>query len=394
MADQLILDQTSFFLHSGYGLDENIKVYKGSNGNKIYKGVPVFRTGTFSDSMGYVQTWESLHLDQMIDNNSYLSKNLIVPQWPTRDGHSAYLLGGVQGRGNVVGWIQNMETKKLKSPLKNDDEKYTYLLNDYEVTEPYAQEKLDNGTWKHRSSEIGTYKTNNQVELAPTFMGFAFVDIPAVEGLNFSTPNRVRFYVDLGGANFTKEKTTVDPTGTVVPDLPFHTAPSGNQTATPPAQHAAPNGGTPAPFTFSCNGVSLSDPTLVQAYINKFEAFMTEHRTATRQAFVNGLVVANKIPAPQEAEYFKHALTLNDEQYGFWCGTMSSGPVIGTLAAHGAGQATHGQQASPNAPVAPQTQAIQDAKDRIKMHRSAGTSQKVIETTPGWKLLQAAGITV
>jgi hypothetical protein len=397
--DQLSLPKTSFFLHSnlGFGFGEDfVKTYKGSNGAKVYSGVPVFRTGTFADSMGDVTTWEPLHLSSMITNCNYLSSNHIMDGWQVRDGHSTWMVGGVQGRGNVVGWtLKDMETKTLKSPV--DGQEYDYLLVDYTLTEAYAEQKLSSGTWRHRSSEIGTYKTNNAVELGPTFMGFAFVDMPAVEGLNFSSSNGSKIYVDLGGAYFNKE--TQMPEGTqqqqgVALPLPFLPVTA----VTPPAtqQHAAPvvpAAQTQPTFTFTCNGAPMADPTRVQTYINQLEAVITEAHDVSRKSFVAELVRGNKILAAQAAHYEKFALSLDDEQYVTWCTQTSGGPVLGQLGQHGTGQAQLTGTQSPTSPAAPANQALQDAKDRVKMHRKMGMPQVALEKTDSWKAVIAAGAT-
>lgn len=386
---------TTFLVNSGFGFDPSkVKTYKGKKGT-VYQGIPVFRTGTFRDSLGYSNTWEDLHLEQMVANGNYLTKNSIMDGWPVRDGHSTYLVGGVQGRGNTVGWTHSMETSKLKSPV--DGQEYTYLLCDYEITEPYAQAKLDNGTWRNRSSEVGQYTTNNEVDLWPCFMGFAFVDIPAVEGLNFESPNSGNrfFCVDLGGANFNKETPVADATTGDLPVLPF------SSPAAPAAQPPAPPAPAPAAsgtaFQFNCNGTLTGDPTVVQGYINRLEAAMVEQRNVARTDFVNSLVAQNKVPAPQADQFIKYAMSLNDEQYAFWCRQMGGTQPLSLLSNHSVGASQpsvdKGTGAGPTENELP-TQELRDARDIVKMHQRAGADEEFIKKTSSYKALVAAGVSV
>lgn len=393
--DALVIPRPSTFLvNSGFGFDlSKIKTYKGSKG-RVYEKVPVFRTGTFRDSMGYQNTWESLHLEQMIANSNHLQKKHIMDGWPVRDGHSTYLVGGVQGRGNTVGWTHDLAVEELESPV--DGQKYSYLLSTYEITEPYAQEKIDNGTWRNRSSEIGRYTTNDESELWPCFMGFAFVDIPAVEGLNFESPNSGNrfFCVDLGGAKTNKETpVATDETGGL-PLIPF-SAP-----AAPAAQPQAP--AVPAPaapatgFRFNCNGVTVTDPTHVQTYINQLETAMVEQRQVARAAFVNSLVTVGKVLASQVDDYVKHAMSLNDAQYEFWRKQMGGSEPLALLSNHsvGASQPNGGQgSAGPVASDLP-TQALKDAREIVMMHQRSGQTEEFIKQTGSYKALVAAGIPV
>lgn len=392
MTDTLVRP-TTFLIHSGFGFDmSRIQTYKGSKGGKVYSGVPVFRTGTFRDSLGYSNTWEDLHLEQMVANGNYLSNNKIMTGFPVRDGHSTYLVGNVQGRGNTVGWTQDMKTEKMTSPVDGTD--YTYLLADFEITEPYAQDKLDNGTWRNRSSEISGYTTNNEVELWPCFMGFAYVDIPAVEGLNFTSSNGTsgRFYVDLGGSNFNKEK-SVDPNEAgALPLIPFSTPVQAAPAGQAPAQNAAPTGAQTA-FSFNCNGTRTSDPTVVQNYINALEGAMREGREVSRNDFVKGLVSANKILAAQSEDYVKYAMGLNDEQYSFWCKSMTGAAPVTALNQHATGAAQATGTGAGGAPAEPTNQAIETAKGVVLQHRRAGMSDENLKKTKSYLALVAAGVT-
>lgn len=385
--DTLLLPK-SYFLHSteAYGFASDfVKVHKGSNGSNVYSGVPVFRTGTFADSTGEVTTWEPLHLESMITNGNYLAGKHIAAGWPVRDGHSTWMVGGIQGRGNTVGWTENMSTKTMKSPV--DGQEYDYLLVDYSITEPYAQAKIDNGTWRNRSSEIGTYKTNDNVELAPLFMGFAYVDIPAVEGLNFSSSSG-KIYVDLGGTKFQNREIPVTTPNPVLPVVPGTPAPQVQQHAAPqaPAVQAS------APFSFSINGQATTDPTAVQNYVNRLEAVITESRDVARGEFVNGLVKTNKVLAPQAASYVEFAKGLDDAQYKVWQGQMDAAPPLSVVSPHvTSGGSFAGANAAPGT-VNAEAQRVKDLQDQMKMHRRMGMSDENLKNTNSYKALVAAGV--
>jgi hypothetical protein len=280
----------------------------------------------------------------------------------------------------------------MTSPV--DAQEYTYLLCDYEITEPYAQAKLDNGTWRNRSSEVGQYSTNNEVELWPCFMGFAFVDIPAVEGLNFESSNSGNrfFCVDFGGTNTSKETPVADEPG-MLPVLPF-SSPAAPAAQTPAAPPVAPAAQATA-FVFSCNGTRTSDASVVQTYINQLETAMTEQRQVMRASFVSSLVAANKIPAPQTDEFTKHAMSLNDDQYAFWCKQMGGADSLSLLSNHsvGASQTASGQTASTPQVELP-TQALRDAQEIVKMHQRGGRNADFIKQTNSYQALAAAGIAV
>lgn len=383
--------QRTFFVSDGFGITPQIYAKSGSK-KKTYKGVAVFRTGTFRDSMGIQATWESLHLKQMMDNYSYLNNKNIIPSVPVRDGHPGVLLSGVPGRGAVVGWHESLEVKTLKSPI--DSKEYDYLLADYTITEDYAQDKLDNGTWRNRSAEIGGYTTNDEVELWPVYMGFAWVDFSAVEGLNFTSSQGNRCYVFLNN-NASREIAVTDTTaaqaaagqGTVpngTPLLPF-----GLPVPAPvaPAQPASP-------FSFTLNGQTSTDPTVVQNYINRLETWAREAREGARRSFVSSLVANNRVPAPQQAEYENFALGLSDDQYDNWTKMWGTIPPLALLGNHGGGVTNPTNAAQAAAPGTPGAvdQSVEDAKEIVKAHRRNGMPEDVLKATGSYQKLVTAGV--
>lgn len=379
---------TVFFLNDGFGFEP--KVYKGSNGGRIYKDVAVFRSGTFRDSMGEQNTWEDLHIKQMMDNFGYLSNKHILPSVPVRNGHQGFLVSGLQGRGDVVGWHMDVRTKVAKSP--HDGNQYDYLFVDYELLAPYALGNVDSGLWRNRSSEIGTYRTNAEAELWPVYMGFAFVDIPAVEGLNFSSSQGTRCFVFMGGHSRENSMTDTATQGQGAGGgLPFPPFVPQVPSQTPPAVQSA--------FSFTCGGTPVTDPTQVQAYINRLETTFNEQRQAARSAFVKGLVVANKIPAPQEQAFSQHVMGLNDEQFGQLKQLWEAMPVQQLLANHGGGVSNHGNVAQvgavvpSTAPGAGVSQDVLDAQEIVKNHERGGImTLDEIKATGSYKKLVTAGL--
>jgi len=377
-----------FFTSDGFGVEP--KVYAGANGSKVYSGVAVFRSGTFRDSMGRQNTWEGVHIKQMVDNYDHLSEKGILASVPARDGHKDWLVSNIPGRGEVVGWHKDLKRKSLKNPI--DGKQYSYILADYEITQAYALEKIQNGTWRNRSAEIGGYGTNDEAEFWPVYLGFAFVDFSAVEGLNFSSSQGARFYSYFEGSGTLRGEAVTDQTGQQgAPALPFPT------NMTPPAQATQhtqapvqPVAQPSAPFVFSIGGQNVTDPNAVQAYVNRMEQFTKDTRDTVRKNFVAGLKAANRITAPQEEGMAAFACGLTDEQYAQWSAMWDVAPVQPILGLHG-GQAANANPTN-HAQPDPEDQKIADAEAVVKMHATGGVmTEEQIKQTSAYKILVAAG---
>lgn len=378
----VVPDRTVHFVNDGFGIEP--KVYSGGKGKHVYSGVAVFRSGTFRDSMGVQNTWEDLHITQMLNNYDFLTNKKILDSVPARDGHKAWLVGNIPGRGEVVGWHTDLKAKTLKSPV--DNQEYKYLLADYEITQPYAQEKIANGTWRNRSSEIGVYNTNNDTELWPVYLGFAFVDFPAVEGLNFSLPQGHRFFAFIGNSireTVVSDTQTVQQTGQ--PVLPF-------QPPVQPAQHASqplaqPPVQTPPPFVFSVNGQNVTDPNQVQAYIVRMEGFIKETREVSRKNFVAALVTANKLTVAQQPGQEAFALSLSDEQFEAWSKGWELAPTASILGTHTSGVTNPNNTAQ----TASAPSDLDNARAIVKMHEQGGMPSADLKKTSSYQKLVAAG---
>ena len=57
------------------------------------EGMPVFRSGTFRDSMGFQNTWESMHMREMVLHYNHLKDSGIFADVPVRAGHPAFFGG-------------------------------------------------------------------------------------------------------------------------------------------------------------------------------------------------------------------------------------------------------------------------------------------------------------
>ncbi len=367
---------------SGFGLKP--VMYAKDNGRLVLERFAVFRSGTFADSMGIENTWEEIHIKNMVDNFKHLRDNGTFDDVPIRDGHPGWLIHGMDGNGKVVGWHTDLESEELESP--HDGQKYHYLFGKIEITDPYARQQIENGTWRNRSAEIGTYVTNSKAEHWPVYMGVAFVDIPAVEGLKFSSPQghaTPKLYVMMD------RETGVGDTTAAPVNQPNAGAPAqGNAAALP---FAAPS--APAMQVYAVNGVQVSDPVAVQAHITALEQFRRDTTEQNRLNFVNGLAAGPnpRIAATQVEALGKFALGLTPEQYEAWTATWGEAPVPSVLGNHGAG-VTNADNAA-EAPADPKADQIEVWKATVRQHALAGTPKAVIEKTASYKALVAAGQT-
>ena len=378
MPSDVLQREKMYFVSSGFGFEP--RVHAKAGGGKIFQGVPVFRSGSFADSMGRRNTWEDLHIKQMVDNLTYLTNKKIIDSVPVRDGHPEFLVHGMRGKGEVVGWHHGVTTEVRKNPV--DGKEYTYLLVDYEITAQYALDKIDRGLWRNRSAEIVPYETNDEAEFWPVYLGFAFVDFGAVEGLNFSMSQGNRSFVVFGESSLKENIVSGTPQQTTPSTLIF------GAPVVPQAEPVAPVA-QPTPFVFSCNGQNVTDLNQVQTYIRQLETFTRETREAGRRAYVESLVSANKLAAPQLDGQVKFAMSLNDEQFAAWKAQWDVAMPSSTLSAHGSGSVG---SAAPGSAQAAADQEIQDAKDIVAMHRTNGMSPENLKKTGSYQKLVAAGI--
>ncbi len=372
---------STFSVNSGFGIKPN--QYKKDNGNLVMEGVAVFRTGTFRDSMGYQNTWESLHMKQMIDNFNHLKSSGVFDDVPVRDGHPGWLINGIAGNGRVVGWHTSLRSESIKAP--HDGVEYDYLLADYEILDEDAKRDIASGLWRNRSSEIGTYLSNAEAEFWPVYMGVAYVDIPAVEGLNFSASQAgapaPKVYVMFDSSS--KEKNV----GDTPPAAPSQGSqpPAGTQQHGAPAAPAAPA----QPFMFTIGGAQVSDYAAVQAHISSLESFRDETTKTNRENFVKALVAGNKIPATKLDAYTKHVSAMSAEQFSNFQDLYGDMEVPSLLGQHGGGVANDGKPSVQHSAEQGSDARKMILTERVRMHSAAGTPKATIEKMDSYRELIA-----
>lgn len=353
-------------------------LFRKDNGALVVQGQPVFRSGTFRDSMGTQNTWEPLHMSQMLANYEHLRNNSVLTDIPVRDGHPSFLVKGLPGTGRVVGWHTGLSTKELELP---DGSKETFLLADYEFTDPAAQAAYESGTFRNRSAEVGGYMTNDEAEFWPVYLGFAFVDFSAVEGLNsanaFTHNLGARLYQHVGDRKFTVL--------TQIEESPVTGTPTFQPASGVPVPPPAPVQPTQA-LAFSINGATSNDPVVVQQHITALEAFRSETLEAGRYSYVETLAKEGKLLAPNVDAMKAFAKGLSDEQFSDWKIAMDAAPQQPALANHGA----QPSQSAPTGPAETATQTqIATLRSVVSMHSARGASAEEIKQTASYKALVA-----
>lgn len=408
---------------------DNLEVERTPTGGAIIRAFPVFRTGTFKDSWGDQHTWETEHLQQMVFHYGLLKGRNILPNVPVRNQHKSLFGGG----GEVVGYVADLYT------IGGYEDGYERLVADLEITEPDAFDKIDRGTWRSRSAEIGFYETNDEVMYWPVFMGVAFVDIPAVEGLEsaFSkyrkSKNKDEYIPirdDEEGATVPKTKTHSQGTPPADPaveggDPNANPAPGTDNPATQPAEdedegagegeggtteHASGQPSTPPPttppsppstpptppsnptpssehgqaggtFQFQINGQPTNDFAAVQAHISNLETVIQENSDQARRDFVSGLASDSRIAATQVESMTEHALSLNDSQYESFRSMWENAPQSPLFAQHGNGVTNPDGSSEPS--------EVDTLRERVAMHRRSGMSEEKIKATESYEKLMA-----
>lgn len=350
----------------------------------------VFRSGTFRDSMGYQNTWEKWHIDQMVSNFSMLRDRKLFENVPVRNGHPGFLIHGTEGTGKVIGWHTSLTSEAMTAP--HDGNGYDFLFADFDILDPDAQRDYESGLLRSRSSEIGYYLTNSEAEFYPVYQGFAFVDIGAVEGLNFSKPDNPTGRLFMHGFNRgTEDKQFIVYSEENLVSGTTQNGGTGNAAPTAPplttgipqgTQHAAPTAPAQPTVQFSINGQPTSDVTAVQNHISALEQFRSETLEQARRDFVASLVASNKITAPQAPGLEAFALSLGSEQFAAWRGTFTDAPAASITAVHGG--TTNGL---PPAQVDATNDRVTVLRSIVAGHREAGTPEKVLHEKASYKEL-------
>lgn len=364
------------------------------SGNEItvhkYENVPVFRSGEFADSLGRMKEWMPEQMSAMVANYDKLKADGNFTHVPVRKGHPSMFDGNVMD--NLIGYITGLRTEVRASPLGGDDEEYTFLIADYEILDAEAQAKIDSGLFVNRSAEIGMYPTNAPVkEYWPAFMGVAYVDIPAVEGLNHNSPAEA---ISAFAKQHSSERYSI-------------------QMEVPMTDNSLPKpqlkGGDLAQFKIG--GVDTTDYARVQSYIAEIESknadyaaqvstltgenttlkqFKIAAEQSDRDAFVTSLAqsidgAAPKLGAPQLDSEKAFARSLSDEQFGLyktrWEGT--AGQAIFSKVGTAGDEGHRDEKAAPEHTEADTLKTVlKNLRDHSKM-----TPEKIMQTGAFTKLL-------
>jgi hypothetical protein len=355
----------------------------------IVEDLPVFRSGTFRDSMGYQHTWESIHMDQMAAHFKLLKDRHIFEDVPTRKGHPGFLTNAID---EVIGYHTALRTETRNNPVSGEDE--VYLLATFEVMDPDAIGKISSGLWRNVSAEVGSYLSNNETEFWPVYQGVAYVDIPAVEGLkSFNNHNGV-------GKTFSLMLDTDKEDAVTAPNLPNpNPAPpaAGPVTPTDLAYHGRAN------FTFSIGGRQTNDFSQVQAHITQMEAqnstyaaAAAEAKIANRKDYIKGLAegATPKILASQIPNIEGYALKMDDESWTAFQAAHDGMPALSSVSQHG-NATTGGQQVNPSGSTPVGGQPTGDAEldtaiGILEMHSRSGMKADKIKATPSYAKVKAA----
>jgi hypothetical protein len=398
----------------------------------VLQKVPVFRSGSFRDSMGFQHTWDDIHIQQMVNHWNLLRDRKILESVPVRKGHGGFLSDPMD---SLIGWHTDLSAEKRKNPI--DDKEYTYLDADFEILDTDAQNAIDSGLWRNLSSEISSYVTNDEMEFWPVYSGVAYVDFPAVEGLReFSKTN------SMFSLMFENDKEAPDVSESANNNGPANQSGTGGQATPPPANGPAgttpppaENGGeqTPPPaeqtdenngtttetgeqdhtkggklFAFKLNGqfgvgipiAGLSATQYqafmgAQAHIDALEQYRKEQIQANREEFVKGLaegqnptILASQIPSLTEA-----ALEMSDSAFAKWSAVFkASSPSSNTTPPQQLFQ-QHGQtQGGTNQPQQAAADELQDQIDIqeaiVADHRRSGRTQEQLEKMGSYQKLQ------
>lgn len=277
-------------------------------GSKVFsrEKMPVFRTGEFKDSMGFSSKWTDMHLEQMVGHYNLLRASGVFADVPIRKGHGSLFGDPID---SLIGYVTGLSLEKRTSYV--DGNEYNYLLADVEIIDPDAQEKINSGLWRNVSSEIGMLEGNDGAEYWPVFKGFAYVDIPAVEGLKEFSKSHTEHRTIIGGT-MTETKTPV-----------AGATPKGDGET----KHAAPR--NDFMFSIEKGEVTTHDYAKVQNYIKDLEGknksladsvaehekFKAELNEFARAEFVDSLVESGKILAPNKDEALEFAKGMSDDQF-------------------------------------------------------------------------------
>lgn len=347
----------------------------GSSNQILYVyNMPVFRSGTFKDSLGEQLTYEPIHIDEMASYFSLLRNNQVFTDVPVRKGHGSFFGDPMTG---LVGYHDAVRTKDI---VAKDGNTYRYFLVDFHLPNPEDQQNFITGLWRNRSSEVGWWESNEGATYYPVYQGFAFVDIPAVQYLNvFSNAQRQFSLLD-------DEKKELIMSGTPAP---------------PPVATPAPESQGEGAYNFSCGGMSTNNFAAVQKYITDLEnrcgelttdndrltEFYSATQLQTRRDFVSKLASDKKILASQLESLTKYAVELpSQEAFTKWSElyiNVPEIPLFGRFGGNGNGSAPPADPANPD--ESSEEKDFRLAYDTVKWNKDGGMRSEVIKNTASFK---------
>lgn len=320
-----------------------------ANGNYIVRGLSVFKVGPFVDANGNKGNFTPDDLRAMVDNFHALRDSGVFEDVPGREDHTRTIQ-------NVTGYVTNAYTDGVK------------LYVDFQFTRKECAELYANGTYRNRSVEAGPYEMNDGNTLFPVLKGFAFCDIPAVEGLNGSAQNDPNKH----------EETPVEITVNGVK----HTDLAAAQAAIQKLEAAKV---TP-PATFQCNGADVTDPTKVQAHINHLEENEATAKQETRAAFVATLVDKKQLLAAKRDEAVEFVKGLSDEMFESYKAQWDGVPANAAFERHASGG--NGNDENQNGGKNEAAEKIAVLEETVRMHVNAGMPADVLAKQPSFVKLQ------
>lgn len=344
------------------------KIDKQADGTSIVRDVPVFKVGTFRDSMGEQHTWNKEQLDRMVQNFNLLKSNDTFPNVPVRADHSYSI-------DKVFGYLES---------VRADD---AFMYADIHVTEPTALDKLARGTYRSRSLEVGTYADNNDFPYWPTVFGLAYVDIPAVEGLHGKASNEISYFSMIPDKENSVGTENTQPISGGL-NLHLHTTAAPTASGTPAAPAAdSTHGALAKPHTFRINDADEKDYAKVQQHIAILEGFRKTSIEIGRADFVKGLAKDGKIAAPQEAPLIAMVTDMDDTKYEQFKAVYEVAPKLSVFELHG--NQSGNSEPTPGGEVDPKKDAIEIYESQLKDLRRSGMSEEKIKTsTPARKLAE------
>lgn len=146
-----------------------------AKGERVSRDVGVLKAGTFH---GGEVVLDRADLEAIVSRFDELYPDVFVPPFRVDHGWSVT---------EVVGYFEALRVVELDDP-SNGGRSTPYLVGDVRWIDDAVVADLarpvEERRYRNRSSELGSYTTNAGVTYPLAFWGCAFVDIPAVEGLD------------------------------------------------------------------------------------------------------------------------------------------------------------------------------------------------------------------